>query len=228
MNDSNPYAPPAGSESFAPENLPPWQVEGIAVLVRDGAVLPRIDLETGDESPELVERKRKVVKGHWSLSLMSVAPALYQFIPGSMRTWEGVPFWLPMVVFFGIWLIAYFVIITTVVHRMTFVTYCHPVAEARRNRNRHLRTGLFILSTALLIGPLIIGATLSLSLDFANIIGGAVAGILGMLTISLWQYYDRPKIHMTARSDGRVRLGGIHDSALRRLETGKTTDSQRL
>lgn len=227
MNDSNPYAPPAGTESFVPENLPSWEIDGIGLLVRDGTVLPRIDLETGDEDPELVERKRKAVKGHWFLSLISLVAPSFQFIPKSLRTWEGIPFWLPMVIFFGIWLIAYLLIITTMIRRMTFVTYVDPAVEARRSRKKHLQMALYALSIGLMIAPLVIGATSSFSLGFTNIIGGVIAGTLGMLAVSLWQYYDRPKIHTKAQSDGRIRLGGIHPAALRRLETWKATQSQR-
>ena len=49
MSDSNPYAPPAVTESEAPSSLT-WQVQGNALLVKNGAVLPQIDLETGEHA----------------------------------------------------------------------------------------------------------------------------------------------------------------------------------
>ena len=52
MSDSNPYAPPSVAEPQASSSLT-WQVQGNALLVKNGAVLPPIDLETGEHTLEM-------------------------------------------------------------------------------------------------------------------------------------------------------------------------------
>ena len=44
--DTNPYAPPCVAESEAPSTRY-WYVDGIHLMAKHGAILPKVDLDTG-------------------------------------------------------------------------------------------------------------------------------------------------------------------------------------
>ncbi|RYD27315.1 MAG: hypothetical protein EOP87_21365, partial [Verrucomicrobiaceae bacterium] len=191
---TNPYAAPSDLSGPAIGQSHLWQIDGIGLLVADGAVLPKVDLGSGSKDPALVEVRRKFTKVHWSIGFMGIGPMFFQFIPRTSRRWEGVPFWIPMVAFFGVWLAIYLVIFLTLTRRVSFTTYVLPLIEARRKRNRNIRGVIYFSSMALMISPLVL---LYSSHSSFSAVGTLVAiGLTGMIATALWQYHDRPKIHM--------------------------------
>jgi hypothetical protein len=52
MAEENPYAPPSIGETEMPSLLD-WKLEGVGLLVKNGATLPKIDLETGEKGDEM-------------------------------------------------------------------------------------------------------------------------------------------------------------------------------
>ncbi|MBX3743277.1 MAG: hypothetical protein KF712_19990 [Akkermansiaceae bacterium] len=213
---TNPYAAPSAISSPAtgPSHL--WQIDGIGVLVAHGAALPKVDLESGSEDASLVEVRRKFVKAHWSMGFMGLAAMMYQFIPKPLRSWEGHRFWISLIVFFGVWLGVYLLISLTLTRRVRFTTYVQPAAEAQRKRNRNIRAVIYSVSIACMISPLVLLYTDQTVLPDTGIL--VVIGLIGVIACVYWQYQNRPKIHMTLEADGWLRLGGVHSSAIRRLE----------
>ncbi|WAC19187.1 hypothetical protein OVA24_18325 [Luteolibacter sp. SL250] len=213
---TNPYAAPSAINSPAtgPSHL--WQIDGIGLLVAHSAVLPKIDLESGSEDPSLVEVRRKFVKAHWSMGFMGLLAMMFQFIPKPLRSWDGHRFWISLIVFFGVWLGLYLLIHLTLSRRVRFTTYVQPAAEARRKRNRNIRGVIYSVSIAFMISPLVLLYSDQAALPDTNIL--LIIGVIGVIACVYWQYQTRPKIHMTLESNGWLRLGGVHSSAIRRLE----------
>jgi hypothetical protein len=215
---TNPYAAPSdlNGPATGPSDL--WQIDGIGLLVAHGAVLPKIDLESGREDPALVEVRRKFTKVHWSMGFMAMGPTMFQFIPKTSRRWEGVPPWILPMVFMGLWLIICLVVIFTLTRRFSFTTYVRPVTEARRRRNRNIHIALYILSMAVVISPMGYGLASSAVVRLEDSFIFVLVGLIGVIATSLWHYLDRPKIRMTLEASGWLRLAGVHFNAIRRLE----------
>ncbi|MEX1116939.1 MAG: hypothetical protein WEB53_16955 [Akkermansiaceae bacterium] len=57
MSEPNPYAPPSVDESEAPSAIY-WQCYGERVMARNGAMLPKVDLETGASDEEMTSVAR--------------------------------------------------------------------------------------------------------------------------------------------------------------------------
>jgi hypothetical protein len=216
---NNPYAAP--SDLSTPNNGPShqWWIDGVRLVVAHGAVLPKIDLETGSEDPSLEEVRRKFAKAHWSMALMGIGPVVFKFVPKAPQWREDFPLWSIPGVYFGTWLIIGFVIFFTLTRRVTFTTYTNRETEIRRKRNRNIRIALYFLSFAALISPVGFVFSGSTGIQFADFDGLLFAGLIGVIATTFWQYYDRPKIHMTLAGDGWVKLKGVHFNAIRRLET---------
>ncbi len=218
---TNPYAAPTDpSGPAAASHL--WQIEGIGLLVSDGAVLPEIDLEFGIGGPALVEVRRKFTKAHWSTGFMGLFALMFQLIPRPLRSWDGHAFWVSLIVFFGVWLGLYLLIFLTLNRRVRFTTYVDPAAEARRKRNRNICGVIYTVSMAFVILPLLVlvfHPHLSALPDTWILV--VILGVIGMIACAYWQYQTRPRIHMTLEANGWLRLGGVHPDAIRRLEEWK-------
>ncbi len=215
---TNPYAAPSdlSSPTTGPSHL--WQIEGIGLLVAHGAVLPKVDLESGSEDPALVEVRRKFAKAHWSMGFMGFGPMMFMIVPRLLKKWDVAPFGITMIVLSVAWLAVYLLILLTLTRRLSFTTYVPPAAEARRKRNRNLRGALYFLSIAAMICPMGFAFTNPMGVRFADLIGLIFVGLIGMIATALWQYQDRPKIRMALESNGWLRLTGVHFNAIRRLE----------
>ena len=86
MSDSNPYAPPSIVDD-PPLRQRLWYVEGTRIFVSNGAVLPRIELETGETGEHLVATVKDYTRAPlpWILAMMIAigsAGFLGKFVPG--------------------------------------------------------------------------------------------------------------------------------------------------
>jgi hypothetical protein len=222
---NNPYAAP--SELSTPCNGPSdlWQIDGIGLLVANGAVLPKIDLETGLENPSLEEKERLVTKIHWvsrGWFLLCIPMfASLSFIRDEGMMSDRLPLWISTAVIYGGAFILFGIVailLKPLNQQLNFTTWVDPLTERRRNRKHHIRSFLYVFCIVALIYPLV-SLTMQPSPSSGKLLGGAIVAAVGMLALGIWQYYDRPKIHMTFAADGWVKLKGVHFDAIRRLET---------
>lgn len=225
---TNPYAAPSDISGPVIGSSYLWQIDGLGVMIAQGAVLPKIDLESGSEDPALVEVRRKFMKVHWSMGFMGMGPTMFQFFPKAPRRWEGVPSWIPSMVFMGLWLIICLVIFFTLTRRVSFTTYVRPETEARRRRNRNIRGALYFFSIAFVISPTGFALASSAVVRLEDVFIFVLVGLIGVIATSLWHYLDRPKIHMTLEPGGLLRLGGVHFNAIRRLEDWREESREAL
>jgi hypothetical protein len=61
MNDENPYAPSLAGEPQAPPSRV-WRLDGISLLVKNQAVLPMVDLNTGEQGGDMKCVRRSLLK----------------------------------------------------------------------------------------------------------------------------------------------------------------------
>lgn len=95
----NPYSPPAGSDE--PVHLGTWRVEGNQLLVREGTVLPTVDLEGGPAgtslTPVLIKLSGTVPQSEGEPSRLAMARG-YASVPAlraraRRRKWRNWIFW---------------------------------------------------------------------------------------------------------------------------------------
>lgn len=99
----NPYCPPAGTDSPASQGN--WRIEGTHLLVREGTVLPTVDLEGGPAgavlTPLLIKLSGTVPQGEGEPASMAVARG-YASLPAlraraRRRMWRNRLFWSSIV-----------------------------------------------------------------------------------------------------------------------------------
>lgn len=234
-DSTNPYAAPSDLNLEGSPANSLWQVHGIHLMVADGAMLPKIDLETGSENPSLEEKKRQFTKVHWASRVwfLLCTPMIVglSFIRDEGMKWDQFPPGTSIAVIYGgafILLSIVAIFLRPLNQRVTFTTCVDRRTERLRHRNKHIRGILYLLCIAALTYPLVSMATRDLSSPSGKLLGGVVMAATGMLALGIWQYYDRPKIHMTLEADGWLKLHGVHFNAIRRLETWTTRPPEAL
>jgi hypothetical protein len=207
--DPNPYAPPAAADDGSRANRQ-WQLDGISLLARNRAVLPKVDLDTGEHglpmsaihlaSPSKAP-VAAVVPGLLSGMIVFCVIA-FDFSPVVLAT-------AIVAMIFGWRLVA---VRTGNDGKMVAWAFMSESRAKALNRRRRIRSWLifgsamgyllFVLTDMELVQPPIILAL------FACILGNAVWGII-----------DRPKVRARPADTQWLRLAPIHPQALDFLRT---------
>lgn len=219
---NNPYAPPE-TRGEAPRQGD-WYTEGTTIYVADGAVLPAIDLETGEVSENLIEVRRKFSVAGTTLALWAVFACLFNLLP---TEWKHV--------FdtnnddFDILIGALFVLIAAhlavVFWRPKLLGKCvrFKVFETPQAQKKTKRTRLVILIWAFLsvlcclIPALVFANTRGMPDRMNFVIIGMVASGVSMLACIVWQFFRLPKIRYKGFSGKWLRVHGACDEALSHL-----------
>jgi hypothetical protein len=209
MNDENPYASPATTEPEAPPSRV-WQLDGIGVLVKNQAVLPPVDLNTGETGEGLKCVRRAFVKQSPGSSILYWGILLgYVFLSG--KTDIGT---LPLMT--GLFVILFLfkqvqALRASPSQRLNVMEYIGPrsirgyVARgAWRRRIYFLLIAAFIFSAAVDHHP--DTQVMILFLAF----GGFFANLV-------WAIVDKPPARSQAGPPGWMRISPIHPDAARHL-----------
>jgi len=228
---NNPYAPPE-TRGEGPPRQEDWYTEGTTIYVADGAVLPAIDLETGEVSEDLIEVRRKFSVAGTTLALWAVFVCLFNLLP---TEWKHV--------FdtnnddFDILIVAFFVLIVAhlavVLWRPKLLGKCvrFKAFETPQAQRKTKRTRLVILLWTFfsvlccLIPALIYAKTRGMTnqTNFVNI--GMATGGASILACIVWQFFRLPKIRYKGFSGKWLRVHGACDEALshlREIESGRS------
>jgi hypothetical protein len=221
----NPYTPPTVQEAVTEPGDAIWYVSEHAIHVRDGALLPRVDLQTGSTDPALAVVGRKYVIAHWSMSSIGLGPLLFLILL-KLKKWDAIPAGISITIISTIWLTAYLMIYLTLTRRVTFTTYAQPTEEARRKRNRNIRGTLYPLSLVLLVSSMYLLSKDTTADQTTALTGVIVLSVIVLIALSLWQYKERPTIIMSMGSNGWLKLAGVHPDAIRHMEKQDTTHTE--
>ncbi len=221
--DFNPYTPPQSSgEAPAPQRL--WHTEETALFVQDGAVLPAIDLETGETSDDLMEVRRKFAEGGSTFSIWSLVVVLPNLLPKAwkkyLRANEE-----------QLWLLAGTLLVLLVLHILVMIRkpallgkcvhfrmHRNPAHEKKAIRRRRWITLVFSFSFSLMLVPvffLLRGDHLLPILPVILTVMGL--SVTGMLASGVWQYFHLPKIRYKGFSGKWLRIHGVCGKALSHL-----------
>lgn len=214
MSGENPSAPPAIAENEAPSSLL-WRVDGEDLLVRNGAVLPEVDLETGETGDGLQRKPRA--------NLTMPARSFN-------RTAKLVLLYFAVAWFFGVEGLIVLLGVGTAAVLFNFLARLRGKPESSmiiwefigpaHMKGRKMRIMwrlriLYAIGLGLLIAPFVI-STRSPDHDawMLRIFGSGI-GIIALLYV--WANLDRPKSFNRNGPPGWLRITPIHPDALKVL-----------
>jgi hypothetical protein len=152
MSDPNPYAPPGVDESEAPSAIH-WQCCGERVMARNGAMLPKVDLETGASDEEMTSVARSYqAAGAGHVFKIAIFVGIYFF---ARESFEGDSVWM-------LWTVVVASILVSWLGRLrgsqpgaiTIWEFRETARKRRRQIPRKIRIGLLIgPSVLMIIGP---------------------------------------------------------------------------
>jgi len=221
---NNPYAPPE-TRGEAPPRQGDWYTEGTTIFVADGAVLPAIDLETGEISENLIEVRRKFAIAGATIMIWGMIPGLFNLLP---REWRqqfratGNDHYILLAAVVVLFLLHAGIALTRpslLGQCVRFTTHRNAEQERKRKRSKILLVIWFCLS---LLGP--VSVLLFIILDIRpinaslpSIITVMAISVASMLAAAIWQWFHQPQIRLKGFSGKWLRVHGACDAALAHL-----------
>ena len=223
MNSPNPYAPPETRGEASPRTEQ-WYTEGTTLFVSDGAVLPAIDLETGEISEDLIEVSRKFALAGATLGLWGLVPTLFNLMP---REWKrqlrpsSDDFWFLIAALLVLLATHIFVVFwrpRLFGKCVRFKTHRNAEAERKAKRTKIVTVVWYSLSLLCTLGALGVLLKRTPITDALPLMIGLVAtGAVSMLACAAWQLFRLPKIRYKGFSGKWLRVHGACDEALAHL-----------
>ncbi|MCW1922957.1 hypothetical protein OKA05_10375 [Luteolibacter arcticus] len=217
----NPYAPPA-EETAAAETPGVWRVEGDCLIVREGTVLPRVDLDGRGKGGPLTPMWLKLpvpldVKGIAVTSFIAL-PVLGYIIFQSMRGGRLSVVWAMVIAMVAQFLLRGVKVRTGPANVFGYISVPAVRAMTRRARWRRWLTGA-LLVPVVVIFPLMAAYPLMTKrydqvIEVAKLAGGMVAvSLVILLGVAVWGEFDKgwrcPRFR-----DGWLWVKGIGPQAL--------------
>ncbi len=220
MTETNPYAPPKSAEVES-STLPSWSCYGERVVAKNGAALPKVDLETGVSDGELTAVSRAYQPaGAGQAFRVVVLIAVYMIAKNVLHTDDS---WLLWTVIGGSIVVNWLLRLRgNVGGAVTILEYREAAGERRRAIRRKLRGGLLLLSLVMIIaGPWLVSS--SYPNDLYLLLGGI--GLLVCRTV--WAAFDRPKTRSESGPAGTLRIRNVHPEAMRKLRKIEAEDREK-
>ncbi len=216
MNEEiNPYLPPASASVRSSTRR--WQIEGNRLLVRDGTVLPRVDLFTG-VSEATMKTKVYRVKRPGLLQVFSGVFVIggcfllkYHFgiePPGGI---------LPYLLCGGFLIDLIAVKLGWSKPAYTFTSFW----DASRHRSATMRNAGYIVFTLIAFGILLLGIfNVATIVQWGNWIFYVMFGlVIGVSGLALWSAAIEARHRPQALEDGWIQVKSIHPDAIRLLQS---------
>lgn len=226
MNEANPYAPPQVAELEAHVSRC-WLLQGDSLLVKDGAFLPRVDLETGFSEHEGELRIHKVTHHRFSFgSLFTLLLAFVSYwVTQSLFDFRIFPFFpLIWIFFFGF---SRFTSLSGKGSKLSTVWFFVDAQRYKRKiRRRYIRLAVMAIAMLVLI-PLFVLNSSNID-DFDTQITLLFLGIGIFFAIGIWHALDRFKLTLKHYSDDWLKIASIHPKARAFFEDLEMTERTML
>ena len=212
--DPNPYAPPGVAEPEV-QSTRYWYVQGTDLLAKNGATLPKVDLDTGVHEGPMTAFPRVVKVTNPADILKGLALLGAVFFLRDYFHLEKFGLFLPF--FILLLLLKRIGVLRESTNSVVRVWSFIETPRAKRSiLRRRLRIGAMILMFMTIMCPPFLDGALPdfLAIWFQWILP---AGILTMLGLAIWAIFDRPKTKTKVDSPGWLRFSGIDPQALAHL-----------
>lgn len=203
MNDSNPYAPPTVEDCQAPPTLA-WQTRETELLVRNGTILPQVDLETGERNPDLKCIKRM---HEGAGSFKHAIPATIGVLLVMVFDWNVIP------VVVGVILLSRILLYRSPnTGRVLIWEYCGPHHHQKRVKRRIWGfSAMGAVFAAMMFSPSFILSHPNHLMMLGIAVGGSMLLIIGL---ALWIFLDQRKAKTLTGPPGWLRISPVHPEAL--------------
>ncbi|MEO8614368.1 MAG: hypothetical protein ABI600_04445 [Luteolibacter sp.] len=213
MSETNPYAPPKVAEPES-TSLRYWQCYGARVMARNGAMLPKVDLETGGSEGEMTAVARTYqVAGAGRFMRVVLLIGVYMIARNFLQITGP---WLLWGVIGGSVVLNWLIRIRgTTGGMITVWEFREAAREHRRKLRQRWRNRLLMLSLSLMI-------LTSLPAQITNQMG--FPGLMfffsgfGLLVVYTgWAFIDRPKTRSESGPAGWLRIRNVDPEAMVKL-----------
>ncbi len=212
MSEANPYAPPQ-TEPEAPSTVT-WQTDGLGLLAKNGVILPRVDLETGEHEAPLKCGHRILVTNTSPISARVIAVAVVAFL--GFRHADPIIF---IVIGTCVWFIVNMIMGLRGPHGGRIVVWEFATEERlkrRKRRRRSLIAGLMIFAALMILMPIMVS---SRNPNYTEIvIGNFIGGVLAIIGIAVWASRASSFAKTLAGPPGWLRISPVHPQALAFLQ----------
>jgi len=231
MSDENPYSTPNRENPLA-SGAAPWHTDGTTIYVSDGAVLPAIDLDTGEASEDLIEVRRKFSVAKTTLGLWGVLVCLVNLLPTEWKhafDTNNDNFGILIGAFLTL-LAAHLVVVCwrpkLLGKCVRFRTFETPRTQKKAQRARLVFLLWTFFSVSCCIVPALIYAKTRGMTGQMNLVhGGMIAGGASLFASIAWLSSRVSKIRFKGFSGKWLRVTGACDEALAHL---RKIESERL
>ncbi len=224
MSEPNPYAPPAVTEPEASSVLY-WQCYGARVMGRNGAVLPKVDLETGVSEGEMtgVWRSYQTVGGIRFLGLI-LPVSLFIYVRNTFGIGQDWPMWAFIVMFVFVGKILR---VGSSNDSITLWEFRESARERRRLLRQRWRLGMLCFSFLLMIGgPMLLEHFAPFGSAWPLRLLSCGMGLL--LVNGIWKLVDRPKTHCERGPAGWLRIRNVQPEAMVKLRQIEAEDRAKI
>lgn len=209
MSGQNPYAPPSLTEPESPSHAT-WRLDGLGLLVKDHVVLPKVDLETGEQADEMKCVHRQYLgAGVMPLRILLLIAvyltARYGFHLKSTMA-------IVIVVFASLVSSRVPLLRSKTGGRVIIWEFAGTATLAGRIKRQRLRAGISVVAAALMmVSPILISGLLDDYTSSILVIFGVGIAIIAM--VAVWSIVDRNKARTSAGPPGWLRISPIHPDA---------------
>ncbi len=208
MSEANPYAPPQ-TEPEVPSTVT-WQTDGLGLLAKNGVILPRVDLETGEHEAPLKCRHRILLTNTSTISARVIAVGVVAFL--GFRHAE--PIFL-ILVGTCVWFLFNTVMGLRGPHGGRIVVWefaTETRLKRRKRRRKSLVAGLIIFAALIILMPIMVS---SRNPNYTEIvIGNFIGGVLVIIGLTVWASRASSFAKTLAGAPGWLRISPVHPQAL--------------
>lgn len=223
MTHENPYAPPVVAETEAVFSRY-WRLDGTGVLLKNGATLPKVDLDSGVSKDEGTLQSIQRIHQNAGIGLVISLVIPYFLIIVLSSYFEISSFSLFVCVIAGS------LLLTRVMNlrgsqssRIVFWIFTEERRAKRAAIRRNIRIGTLVLLVAGLLVRMLAPA------------GGSPFGFFKlyivwmgcMVALAIWALFDRPKFKIRAADSGWLHITPIHPKAFEFLSRIEAEEMQR-
>lgn len=188
-----------------------WYCETTTVMVRDGAALPMVDLETGERGDALARIRRKFARLPYMLNLWFGFMPLIRFLP--LQPAAKVAVFIVLVIALPLLIHKLFA------RRWHFTVYANPAGEMARGKRERIRKCITILAAVSCLIPaalILYNPNALMVFNFPMIYLSGTAGLL-LLGICGWDLFNRSGLRITIAGEGWLRISNVHPTAIHAL-----------